>query len=182
MNTPLETGERQDIVSRILTCRGSTITGHDALLEDAADTIQSLRAQLAEKEKERVKSYEEMVKWRAAIQRLTPGGSEYMTPQAVEEWAAMLRNELHEARVEKVKALKQLSTIREETIKKAMNVTKEKISEIEQENMDGHFKQHLINLINKIADKISLIKFDDPKFQKALNEANEHLSQGEGRP
>jgi hypothetical protein len=52
MNAQSPDAAGRDIAAELLAWRASTITDHDALLEGSAAYIQSLRAQLAEKEKE----------------------------------------------------------------------------------------------------------------------------------
>lgn len=68
--------------------------GHDTT--EAADRIEAL-------EKDRLA-------WRIAMQRLTPGGSEFMTPQACEDYAAMLKRETVEAKLAKVCAEQALAS------------------------------------------------------------------------
>ena len=48
--------------------------------------------------------FSEVIAWRAAIQRITPGGSEFMDPASVEAWARKQNHELAEAKMKAAKA------------------------------------------------------------------------------
>ena len=67
-----------------------------------ADTIAALRA-----ENERLTA--DLCKWRSAIQELTPGGSEFMSVDAVRGYAAMQKKETFDAHMGAAKARKELA-------------------------------------------------------------------------
>jgi NTP pyrophosphatase (non-canonical NTP hydrolase) len=52
------------------------------------------------------KSERELIAWRAAIQRMTPGGSEFMDPAAVEAYVADFRQRYHASKVAEVRQRK----------------------------------------------------------------------------
>ncbi len=94
-----------------------------ASMDDAAmDKMQAMMGQVAEQrdialaygaERERLRESAErdLCRWRAAIQEITPGGSEFMDPVAVRQWAAMLKRETCEAKLAKAKAERALAEV-----------------------------------------------------------------------
>jgi hypothetical protein len=78
----------------------------DMCASEAVTLIQALT-----EENERLTA--EMLAWRIAMQRLTPGGSEFMTPQACEEYAATLKRETVEAKLDRVRTERKLAEIHE---------------------------------------------------------------------
>jgi hypothetical protein len=59
--------------------------------------------------KERDEAQSEMLAWRIAVQRLTPGGSEFTTPQSVIDWVVRGRNDEFEAKKRGVLAKRALT-------------------------------------------------------------------------
>jgi len=54
----------------------------------------------------------EMIAWRAATQRITPGGSEFMDPESVERWAQKQNRELGQTKMDVVKLRRDLDEVR----------------------------------------------------------------------
>jgi len=76
-------------------------------LTSPGDTVKELNAlsrHLSAERAAREQAERETVKWRAAIQRITPGGSEFMSPEAVEAWAAKVFREMGDAKMARVRA------------------------------------------------------------------------------
>ncbi|MCT4492689.1 hypothetical protein [Bosea minatitlanensis] len=69
---------------------GSLIGVGASAIEPLIEEIDRLRAS------ERA-AVDELCRWRAAFQRVTPGGSEFFSPQAVREWADKLKLDVFEA-------------------------------------------------------------------------------------
>jgi hypothetical protein len=64
--------------------------------------------------RERDEKEREMISWRSAIQRITPGGSEFMTPEAVELWAQKQTRELGQAKMDTVKSRRERDEAQQE--------------------------------------------------------------------
>ena len=77
------------------------------------DRIAELEAQL-DAEREKVKGLEDegvkLFEWRLALHSLTPGGSEFCTPDACEQWVRKNRTSQHEYIIEQIKQRKGLQT------------------------------------------------------------------------
>lgn len=77
------------------------------------DRISELEKQL-EQEREKVKGLEsegvKLFEWRLALHSLTPGGSEFCTPDACEQWVRKSRTSQHEYIIEQIKQRKGLQT------------------------------------------------------------------------
>ena len=74
----------------------------NSILQSAFDEL-TRRAERAERE---------MIAWRAAIQRITPGGSEFMDPESVERWAQKQNRELGQTKMDVVKLRRDLDEVR----------------------------------------------------------------------
>lgn len=87
-NGPIMTGlawhMSSNIAAHIVRCDGSTIRA--AFIE-----LLELRAEVERLTKERAKAEADMIEWRKAIQRLTPGGSEFTSPKDVVAWVERTR-------------------------------------------------------------------------------------------
>lgn len=66
-------------------------------LSEAREEIERLRKEVGQKHDEANRYVNEMIEWRSAFQRVTPGGSEFTSPQAVRDWADMLKMQVFEA-------------------------------------------------------------------------------------
>lgn len=58
-----------------------------------------LQADREELRRDHRKAVDDLCRWRSAIQAMTPGGSEFMYPDAVRDWAQMLKRENAEAKL-----------------------------------------------------------------------------------
>lgn len=58
-------------------------------------------------ERQRDENERNMIQWRSLAQEMTPGGSEFMTPQAVRAYYREQKDETHKAKVDRVKANRQ---------------------------------------------------------------------------
>ncbi len=65
----------------------------------AVKELAELRARVKELEEAHERAGRELIAWRAAIQRITPGGSEFMDPASVEAWAQKQNRELADAKM-----------------------------------------------------------------------------------
>ena len=88
-----------------------TWEGVDKIVPDLLDARQ--HGEDAEKhrhdqERRAERAEREMIAWRAAIQRITPGGSEFMDPESVERWAQKQNRELGQAKMDVVKLRREL--------------------------------------------------------------------------
>ncbi|KRE08143.1 hypothetical protein ASE61_00565 [Bosea sp. Root670] len=68
----------------------------DALLAQVAELAEA-RREVGRKHDEANRYVNEMIAWRSAFQRVTPGGSEFTSPEAVRDWADMLKEQVFEA-------------------------------------------------------------------------------------
>lgn len=67
-----------------------------ALLTRAADALSAQAKELEEASEREAKAVDDLCRWRAAFQRVTPGGSEFFDPKAVREWADKLKTDVFE--------------------------------------------------------------------------------------
>ncbi|MGY6251684.1 hypothetical protein ACXIUS_29865 [Bosea thiooxidans] len=70
--------------------------------------IERLKKEVGQKHDEANRYVNEMIEWRSAFQRVTPGGSEFTSPQAVRDWADMLKMQVFEANKRAVLAERKL--------------------------------------------------------------------------
>jgi hypothetical protein len=92
-----------------------TIVNPDTIRALATEVLEA-RALLAAKDaeierlkKERDEAQSEMLAWRIAVQRLTPGGSEFTTPQSVIDWVVRVRADDFETKKRDVLAKRALA-------------------------------------------------------------------------
>lgn len=76
-----------------------------ALQYDACELIQKLQS-------ENAALTSDLCKWRSAIQGMTPGGSEYMTVQSVEDFARNQKIECSKAKMESARLAKENAAMR----------------------------------------------------------------------
>jgi len=77
-------------------------------LEEALNDKWKLLKIVTDKNVELLTLQREMIAWRAAIQRITPGGSEFMDPESVERWAQKQNREFGQAKMGVVKLRREL--------------------------------------------------------------------------
>lgn len=53
-----------------------------------------------------------MISWRSLAQEMTPGGSEFMTPESVRDYYLQFKSEAHQVKIENVKLRRALSGIK----------------------------------------------------------------------
>ena len=59
-----------------------------------------LMADIRELKRERDHAVRDLCRWRSAIQAMTPGGSEFMDPEVVRDWAERMKRENAQMKLE----------------------------------------------------------------------------------
>jgi hypothetical protein len=80
--------------------------------DEALDDKWKLLKIVTDKNVELLTLQRELIAWRAAIQRITPGGSEFMDPESVERWAQKQNRELGQTKMDVVKLRRGLDEAR----------------------------------------------------------------------
>jgi hypothetical protein len=80
--------------------------------DEALDDKWKLLKIVTDKNVELLTLQRELIAWRAAIQRITPGGSEFMDPESVERWAQKQNRELGQTKMDVVKLRRDLDEAR----------------------------------------------------------------------
>jgi len=107
------------------------------------------------------KAHVDMIEWRKAAQTFTPGGSEFMTPQAVVEFVRERRNHHHETMVGKVKAEKRAIAAESKVAELEASLVEARAELEDLRPIKAHFD-------DCVAEQVEEAKSDADDFEKDL--------------